>query len=140
MIIDIANCTHNQLQYVHFIRMFDHQGNDIERVCWFNTETLECRIGSTEPQRRVIAAGFCFVPPDDNAFQRVCYFIPAGLLPFVVNIMQWGGDWEISASYVGAWQRWIQNYLGKLPAAPSTLPPMETKCNITHAGVVVPNS
>ena len=99
-----------QAAYIHFIQIFNRQGERLAGVQWFDSETLVCRLG----QEWNVAAGFCFLAPDRATFEHASASMPRGLLPFVIDVEKWGGNWDDEESRVEAGNAWVRHYLDHL--------------------------
>lgn len=97
----------------HTINVFDEEGNFIERVTHFDTETLLCTFGK---RRQVVAAGFCFCPGYEHGYNELMRFLPAGLRPFVVtDLFNEHGDFVDEDGRRERTKAFIERYLEKVP-------------------------
>ncbi len=97
----------------HSIKIFDENGNVLDRVLHFDTETLLCTFGK---RRQVVAAGFCFCAAYEHDYNELLRFLPAGLLPFVVtDVFDENGDYVDKKFHKKRVDAYIANYLDSVP-------------------------
>lgn len=97
----------------HSINIFDENGNVLERVTHFDTETLLCTFGK---RRQVVAAGFCFCPSYEHGYNELLRFLPAGLRSFVVtDLFDEHGEFVDKEACKESTQAFIDNYLARVP-------------------------
>ena len=97
----------------HSINVFDENGNVLERVFHFDTETLLCTFGK---RRQVVAAGFCFCPSYEHSYNELLRFLPAGLRSFVVtDLFDEHGEFVDEAACKERTRAFIDNYLARVP-------------------------
>lgn len=110
-----------------YLVVFNSKGERLQRVWGFDTESLVCNIGGGNG-RMTIAAGFCFAAATRAEYERLCYFLPAGLRSFVVR-MDYEADAHklLAAEVVGtAVAVWISSYLAMLPSVPEKFPELRS--------------